>query len=59
MPDVSSVGPIPWLTLPFSTGITRDLSLTAVRGCGSRLGWSVPHTGTYAEKREKWLRMLQ
>lgn len=59
VPDVSSVGPIPWLTLPFSTGIIRDLSLTAEHGCGWRMGWSVPHTGAHAEKREKWFRRLQ
>lgn len=38
MPDVSSVGPIPWLTLPFCTGMVRDFSLTSVPAVGGGLG---------------------
>lgn len=56
VPEVSRVGPIPRLTLPFCTGIIRDLSLTTVPGCGWRVGWSVSLTRAHAEKRKKWLR---
>lgn len=60
MPDVSSVGPLPWLNLPFWTSIRRDPSPTTVRGCGYRahtlVRWSVPHADAHIKKMEAWLR---
>lgn len=60
VPDVSSVGPLPFLTLPFWISIRRDPSLTTVRGCGcsarTPVRWSVPHADAHSRKKEAWLR---
>lgn len=60
MLDVSSIGPLPWLTLAFWTSIRTHLSLTAMCGCRCRVhtpfGWSVPHIDAHIKKNEPQLR---
>lgn len=58
--DVSSIGPLPRLTLSFWTSIRTHLSLTMMCGCRCRVhtpvGWSVPHIDAHNKKNESQLR---